>query len=245
MSNTLKRFLFSSDYHGDSCDRKAARALLDFKKIWKPHINVFGGDLWDFRSMRKGASEEDKGASMLADYNMGVDFLHELKPNVFIHGNHDNRLWFLRDHANGLVQDMAAKLCTEIDQECKKLKCRVLPYHRERGILRVGRLKMLHGFFCGINAARQHALWCGSSLFGHVHTIDVASIPTNEGPRVARSVGCLCDLDMSWDNTRPTGMRQAHGWAYGYVDEHTGLYKVYQAEQLGGRWLLPTEFTEI
>lgn len=245
MKTRQKRFLFCSDYHGDMCDRHAARALLEFKRLWKPNITVFGGDLWDFRSIRKGASEEDKHASLLADYNMGLDFLHELKPDVFIHGNHDHRLSFIRDRGHGLMRDAAAKLCTEIDQECRALKCRQLPYHRQRGVFRLGKLKMMHGFYCGVTAARQHAQVYGSVLFGHIHAVDVASIPTLDGPRIARAVGCLCDLQMEWDSTRPSGLRQAHGWAYGFVDDVTGQYKVYQAEQLGGRWLVPTGFTEL
>lgn len=237
-----QRFLFATDFHGDQHDPKAADALLEFKKTWKPHVTVFGGDLWDFRALRKGASEEDKHVSLMRDYRIGLDFLHKFKPNAFVLGNHDARLWYLAERSTGFIQDAAGNLTQQIADECRKMKCRMLPYHRTQNVFRLGRLKMLHGFFCGVNAARQHAQIYGSCLFGHVHTIDIHSIPNLDGPRIARSVGCLCDLDMEWDQTRPSGLRQAHGWAYGFVDSQTGNYKVYQAEKLCGQWFLPTAF---
>jgi len=241
----FKRFLYCADSHGDLIHDESRKKLLKFAEDFKPHYRIHGGDLWDFRSMRKGASEEDRHVSLLADFNLGVDFLHDLKPNVFIHGNHDHRLWFIRDRGTGFMRDAAAKLCSEIDAECKKLGIRQLTYHRQSGVLRIGKLKMLHGFFCGVYAARQHASLYGSCLFGHIHTIDVACVPHLDGPRIARSVGCLCSLNMEWDSTRPSGLRQAHGWAYGVVDSVTGEHKVFQAEQLGGRWFVPTEFAEL
>lgn len=237
-----QRFLFASDFHGDQHDRKAMAALLEFKRLWKPHVTIFGGDLWDFRSLRKGASEEDKQTSLLSDFRIGLEFLHTYKPNAFILGNHDSRLWFMAERAKGFIQDSAIKLVAEIERDCDKMQCRMLPYHRTRNVFSLGRLKMLHGFYCGKYAARQHAELYGTCLFGHVHTIDLHSIPTFEGPRIARAVGCLCDLDMQWDQTRPSGLRQAHGWAYGFVDSVTGQFKVYQAERLGGHWMLPTAF---
>jgi hypothetical protein len=40
-------------------------------------------------------------------------------------------------------------------------------------------------------------------------------------------------------------LRHAHGWAYGVIDEATGQYNVWQAEQIGGKWMLPSNIVEL
>lgn len=237
------KFLVGTDLHGDKQDPGTSRLFLDFCKEWKPKIKVFGGDLWDFRPLRNGADEEEKRQSMQEDYDAGMKFLLDFQPNYFLRGNHDERLWELAEKRKGVLSDYADRGIAEIGIATSKLKCKVLPYHKRDGVLRLGHLKIIHGFACGVYAARATALVYGSTLFGHIHAIDEHAIPGLER-RVARAIGCLCLLDMPYNSRQPNTLRQAHGFAYGLINEKTGSYFVWQAEEVDGTWMLPTQTIE-
>ena len=241
---SLTKFIFASDVHGDQQSVSANEALFKFIDIWKPKIRIFGGDLWDFRPLRKAANEDERRESMAADYEAGIRWLKRFRPHVFLRGNHDERLWELAAADRGVQSDYAMSGVVEITNLVKKMNCKLLQYHHRDGIYRLGSLKMLHGFHCGINAARQTALVYGSSLFGHVHTIDEHSIPGLER-RVARSVGCLCRLSLDYQIRIPSHLRHAHGFAYGVVNERTGHFFVWQAEEVAGKWILPSDIVEL
>jgi hypothetical protein len=241
---SLTRFVFASDLHGDQADKSATAALDQFITVFKPKLRIFGGDLWDFRPLRRKACEDERRESMVADYDAGMRWLKGFKPNYFLRGNHDERLWELAAKDKGVESDYALSGIIEITALLAKMNCKMLPYHNREGVLRIGHLKMLHGFHAGINAARQTALVYGSALFGHVHTIDEHSIPGLER-RVARSVGCLCKLSMDYNIRTPSALRHSHGFAYGVINEKTGCYNVFQAESIDGKWLFPTGFKEL
>jgi hypothetical protein len=242
---SYSRFTFATDLHGDRQDGATVKAFFEIEKQWKPKHRIFGGDLIDLRALRKGASQEEKCESMRSDIDAGRDFLSKWKPTTFLRGNHDERLWDTAASAkDGIVADYAQQGCNDFEALCSRLKINMLPYHKRDGVYRIGHLKMLHGFHCGVYAARQTALIYGSALFGHIHCIDEHSIPGLER-RVARAVGCLCSTDMDYSSRAPNTLRQAHGWAYGVINDRTGDYHVWQAEQIGGTWLLPTELKAI
>lgn len=240
------KFIFSSDLHGDMADAGAVGAFHEFCKVWDPKkkaIRVFGGDLFDFRAIRKGASQEEKSESMRSDVEAGMMFLERYRPKHYLRGNHCERLWELAE-TTGVQADYAQYACMDIESKCKRLKINMLPYHKRHGILKIGHLKMLHGFASGVNAARVTGIVYRSCLFGHIHAILEHSIPDLDHC-VARSVGCLCQLDMPYNARHVNTLRQAHGWAYGLINSKTGSYKVWQAERTDDSWLLPTDTMEI
>lgn len=239
-----ERFIAGFDVHGDQQDKRAVEPFFEFVSIWKPKLKIFGGDLWDFRPLRRKASDDEKRESMRKDFEAGMQFLKRYQPQFFIRGNHDERLWELAERDDGVRSDYAISGITEIHAELAKMKCKMLPYHKRLGVLRIGHLKVLHGFYCGVFSARQHALTYGSCLFGHVHDITEHSIPGLER-RVARCCGCLCDLDMDYAARSPNTLRQAHGWAYGVINSKTGDYHVWQSERINGRFVIPTDITEL
>lgn len=238
-----KKFIFATDVHGDEQDPGAIQVFHQFCDAWDPRrqaLRVMGGDLFDFRAIRRGASVEEQAESMQYDVDAGMMFLERFRPRVFLRGNHDERLWDLAETATGVKQDYAIRGCEDIERKLRGIRCSMLPYHKREGVYRVGHLKMLHGFHSGIYSARQHGLVYGACLFGHIHCIQEHAIPGLER-RVARSVGCLCKLDMPYNARHVNTLRQAHGFAYGLINERTGDYKVWQAEQTGSEWLLPTD----
>jgi len=174
---SFTKFVFATDVHGDMQCPEANAVLFNFIDVYKPKLRVFGGDLWDFRAIRRGASDDEKQESMSADYVAGINWLKRFKPHYFLRGNHDERLWELAAKRKGPCSDYAFSGVVEVTTLTEKMRCKMLPYHHRDGILKIGHMKMLHGFHAGINAARQTALVYGSALFGHVHTIDEHSIP--------------------------------------------------------------------
>lgn len=231
-----ERFIGAFDVHGDKQDPRAVEPFFKFCDIWKPHTRFFGGDAWDFRPLRGKANDDEKRESMRVDFEAGLEFIKRFKPNYFIRGNHDERLWELAESGDGVRTDYARIGTAQIEKELKEMNCRMLPYHKSKGVLRLGHLKILHGFFCGVYAARQHALVYGSCLFGHVHDITEHSIPRLERS-VARACGCLCELDMPYAARTPNTLRQAHGWPYGVINTKTGHYHVFQAEKVAGKFI--------
>lgn len=240
MSSKWKKFIVAFDVHGDMQDKRSVEVFHKFSAIWKPDIRIMGGDLFDFRPLRRKADAEERRESLVKDFESGMEFLKEFGPHYFIRGNHDERLWELAAMRKGIESDYALQGIGEITDELQALKCRMLPYHKRDGVLRLGHLKILHGFHSGIYASRQTALIYGSCLFGHIHTIDEHAIPGLER-RVARACGCLCKLDFDYNARQTLTLRQAHGFAYGIINERTGDYRVWQAEEISGTWILPTD----
>jgi predicted phosphodiesterase len=240
----LIRFICASDNHGDMQDDKAVNVFFKFLEVWKPSLRIHLGDLWDFRPLRTGACDEERRETLRDDYKAGRKFFERFKPHYFLRGNHDERLWELAAKVCGLPSDYARELIGEIEVMTAHHKCQVLPYHKRDGVLRIGHLKMIHGFYCGVYAARQTAMTYGSCLFGHTHVIDEHAIPGLDR-RVARGIGALCKLDMDYNARKPNTLRQAHGFSYGLVNEKTGAYHVTQAEQVDGKWILPVTFKEL
>lgn len=243
MSNWT-RFIAGFDVHGDKQNKAACEVFFRFMKDWKPEIRVMGGDLFDFRPLRRKASEDEKRESMREDFEAGMEFLHQFKPSHFCLGNHDSRLWELAESDKGVESDYAYQGVNDITTTCERMKCKLYPYHKREGIIRIGsHLKILHGFASGVYAARQTALVYGSVLFGHIHVVDEHSIPGLER-RVARCCGCLCELDMDYAARTPSTLRQANGFAYGVVNKKTGLYHVWTAESINGQWMIPSDIAE-
>jgi predicted phosphodiesterase len=235
----LKKFLFASDLHGDLQESEAVDALLDFTKQWKPHIRIFGGDLFDLRPLRRGCSKEERAETIQYDLDAGIKFLSRWKPHHWLRGNHDERLWEFAEH-DGIEGEYAQQGVASLNTLCKRLKIATKPYCKRRGVLELGNLKCLHGYFSGVYAARAHAQVYGSCLFGHIHAIDTANVPGLER-REARSVGCLCKLDMPWNARIPATLRHQHGFAYGVFDEKSGEFELWQSQKTKMGWVAATK----
>lgn len=237
------RFLFCADLHGDMQDAPTVAALLKFKEIWKPHIRILGGDAFDFRPLRAKASKADQQEHIGEDVLAGKRFIEAFRPHHFMLGNHDARLWRTALEGDGLVQELAQHGVNDIERLCKRIGATIHPYDTRRGVLQIGALNFLHGFYVGETAAKRHALCFGPCLFGHCHTISTAPVP-GLTRLVAQCVGALCQLRMDYNSQTPSALAQANGWAYGIISP-SGDYRVWQAEQIDGKWVLPTDTEEL
>lgn len=185
---------------------------------------------------------EKAGACYCVTMPLGT-VVSRLDGKVAFTGNCE-RLWDLAAADKGVESDYAYQGVNDIVTTCERMKCKLYPYHKREGIIRIGsHLKILHGFASGVYAARQTALVYGSVLFGHIHVVDEHSIPGLER-RAARCCGCLCELDMDYAARTPSTLRQANGFAYGVVNKKTGLYHVWTAESINGLWMIPSDIAE-
>jgi hypothetical protein len=242
-----RRFVVASDNHGDMADAKSSAALWEFIKDFKPQVRVHAGDCFDFRNLRRGASDDEKTSSLEDDWSMGSDFFRRFfdgaNQNHFLVGNHDDRLWQFQRSATGLLRDYATDGIKRLQAMAKRSRVNVLPYDSAHGILTLGKLSVLHGYHAGVSACRQHANVYGNCLFGHVHTIESAPVASLE-PAEARSIGCLCKRDMDYINAKTGKLRWAQGWAYGLLFDD-GTYHLQQVRDIGGRFTYATEFKTV
>ena len=234
-----RRFVVASDNHGDMADPAICEALFAFIKDFKPEVRVHAGDCWDFRNLRRGASDDEKAASLVEDWEAGTDFVRRFfdggRSNFFLRGNHDERLWHFSESATGLLRDYARDGIKRVEQLVgRQCKAKMLPYDAAAGVLDLGSLRVIHGYHHGMGAARAHAAIYRNCLFGHVHTIESAPVAALE-PAEARSIGCLCKRDMGYVNAKTGKLRWGQGWAYGLLFEGEGQYQIWQARGINGR----------
>lgn len=241
-----ERFVVVADNHGDMQDDRSVSALWDFLDDFKPTRRVHAGDNWDFRNLRKGASDEEKAASLEDDWEAGTDFLLRFfdggTHNHFLRGNHDQRLWHFAGSATGLLRDYAFDGIKRIEATLRRRKAAMLPYDAEQGILELGSLSILHGYHAGANACRQHAAAYGNSIFGHVHTIESAPVPSRK-PAESRSIGCMCRRDMDYINGKTAKLRWANGWAFGMLFPD-GSYQLFQTRKINDRFYAASDIKE-
>ena len=240
-----RRFVVASDSHGDQIDPATESALLSFVHDFKPQVRIHAGDVFDFRNLRRGASDDEKAHSLEDDWRMGSDFMRRFfdggKENHFLRGNHDERLWHFAHSATGLLRDYAHDGIARVEKLVKQSRARMLPYDSRLGVLKLGALKVIHGYAAGIGAARKHAIVYRNVLFGHTHNCDVASAESDEGVSEARGIGACCRLDMPYNAHQTGKLRHQNAFCYGLLFED-GTYQINQAKKIDGRFYVASDF---
>jgi predicted phosphodiesterase len=234
-----RRFVIAGDTHGDMLDVECAAQFFAFLKDWKPEVRIHSGDLFDFRNLRKGASDDEKAASLIDDWDAGSDFARRFfeggKENHLLRGNHDERLWDFTRSATGLLRDYAADGVKRAEGLMRKCGAKMLPYDSRLGVLDVGHLRVIHGYKSGIGAAAAHARTYRNCFYGHTHDMSVAPVENLDGPAEARGIGCLCKIDMDYNSRQTNKLRHQQGWVYGLLLAD-GTYQAFQAKRIHGKF---------
>jgi len=240
----MKRFVIAPDIHGSESDPRAVEAILAFTSDFKPQIRIISGDLWDFAAIRSGASPEEKTQSMAIDFEDGKRFADKFfkggQENHLMLGNHDVRAYDLCHSIDGTRRDLGVKMVEDIRATARKNKATIYPYDSRHGVLKIGHLTVIHGFHTGMNACAAHSRIYGNVVFGHIHSIETFQTPGLE-QKEARSIGCLCKLDMEYASRKTGKLKWAHGWAYGVI-HGDGTYQINQARDIGGKFYASTDF---
>lgn len=210
----LTRFVAAFDPHGDQCHRPTLKALYRFCDDFKPHIRIAGGDIWDFRRWRTKASKTEKLDLVKPDFDAGMDFIDRFRPHHILLGNHDERAWRVAEDEHHADRELAQALIAGAEKWAKNNGCRLHRYHKRR-VLSVGPLNVLHGFYAGATAGKQHAAVYGPVLFGHIHTDEHTVVPSHPRRRESWSAPGLCERDMDYNAGTPGTLRYSNGWLYG------------------------------
>ena len=240
-----KRFVAVTDSHGDKLDPESDSALTSFMADFKPDVRVHLGDAFDFASLRNGASAEEKAISLDSDWDAGTDFMRRFfsgrGENYFLEGNHDRvRLENFTANGNALIRDAANAGIKKLDQLYKKCRCTAFPYDSRLGVLRIGNLKFIHGYSCGIGATAKHARVYGNVIHGHTHVIECVAVESDLGSKEARAIGAMCRIDMPYNARQMNKLRHANGFAYGFLFD-SGDYQIFQARKIDGRFYAATD----
>jgi hypothetical protein len=238
---SYKKFLVAADNHGSLVSEEAKKKILDFAKSWKPNYKIHLGDLWDFSPLRRGCSPEEKADGISEDYQMGLEFLDEFKPDYLTLGNHDDRIWMNSTKcADGMLREHCAKLAQASEDEFKKRKIKWVPYHISKYLmLPEGGPKLIHGFRATMYPARSHHENWGACIHGHVHKPDVYVARHIEG-QSSFSVGCLADIDqLSYADRTPAKLAWRNGFLYGMINEKTGSWQAWNVIKEGNDWISP------
>lgn len=238
----LTRFTAISDSHGDHIDPKAEAAARAFVADFKPHHKIHLGDCFDLRALRSGASQDEKQEGVGVDVAAGLALLDWYQPDVWLRGNHDERLWKCAEQSrDGNLQLLATQLIDRIEARFEVKGRIVKPYCKRNGIYEWGGVTWLHGYSGGVNATRQTALSYGTSCHGHTH-VPAGPVPVERSDgAVGYSCGCLCKLDLGYNAAHQGTLRQGQGFIYGWLDS-AGRAILNHARPIGGRWVFPTEF---
>lgn len=239
----MTTFTFATDLHGIEQDAKAVAAFLRFTDDFKPKLRVFGGDLWNFAALRRGADEDEKRTRLAEDFAAGLDFLEVYQPDVLLLGNHDQRLWdsVVREGVSksGWLAELAGGYIDQFNKTARKLKIQVRPYNKRDGVYRNGNLAFAHGFGHGATLAENMAKAYGNVVFGHGHKIERVNVMQAGTSVTAYESGALCKTDMDYVRADLSALRQEHGFAYGVVGPTP---EVFQARITNGKALVATGF---
>lgn len=242
IASAWKRWMAVGDVHGDHQDPEAVLAALEWMQHFKPEIRVHGGDNWDLRWLRRGASEQEKRDRVEADLEAGCQFMRDYKPTHFLKGNHDIRL---DDALESDVGSLAAVASMIRDRMVMSIPadCEIFPYCKRHGVMELGNYKIVHGFASGVGAVRKQAQTYGSVLTFHNHRIEQAIHGRWPTADVGWCCGCLCKLDLGYNRASLGTLGQEHGFAYGWVHD-CGEVVVHIARKYVDSWAFPTEMRE-
>lgn len=239
------KFVFFSDNHGDLENTAVSDAFANFLIQFKPDVKIHGGDCFDMVALRKGAAGRDEYMSLEDDLDSGLKFISRFKPDVFLMGNHEDRLYKMRSSAgNGIVRDYCDNTIKLIVNELKSNGCKVIKeYHAEGGVYRLGPIAFVHGYTANTRSVEEHAIHYapvgGACVIGHLHSIQQVNAKKHGGA-VGFCGGCFCQKDkMTYSKNNLGTSKWGNGWIYGWVKGKD--WKILQAHKVGGHWLAPTD----
>ena len=228
----MRRGIIISDRHHDEKEEFHPAYLLvkQFAKEWNPDFVVDLGDTLDL-SYFSSFNKED--VSLLGNCNWEKDvellrreddeWLEICSDFTRLQGNHDYRAEKMGDKIPAFRQSLDYEWRFNVAKNGIK-------YVRELDQpLRVGKLNLLHGWWCNkYHAAKHVAEYSGNCCYGHVHKFQSESkvLHAQDKAIMAQSLGCLCDLNPEWLRGRPANWQHGFGIVYLQDNGNFNLYGV-------------------
>lgn len=231
----LRKIIAIPDIQVPKHDHAALATALSIIRGEKPDEVILIGDVVDLQSVSRFAPLNWTEAAMTAAEelqaaNEVLDVIDDAIPKkarkIYLEGNHDRRLelWFIQHaprlgenfNGNNIVQQLSLD-----KRKYQYIKVSQQPY-------RIGKVGFIHGWFTNIHHAKKTIEKGGQNLiYGHCHDFSVftGSHLDKEAPRLAMSIGCLCDFRQVYLDSRP--MNWMHGIGLFYIDDKTGRFWPY------------------
>jgi hypothetical protein len=217
-----ERFMVIADDHGLFQHRGAVSAALAFAKDYKPTVRIHLGDALNLSCLRGNADDSDLIENIEADFVAMESLASEYKPTVYLQGNHEHRLAKAMRGYNSVVRHHCGQLIDRLEVAMRPAKC--YPYGKSVGVHTYGDTKFIHGYAVGERAIKTTGQdYQSNVVMGHVHRFEARSVPCFGRNIMAYSIGCLCELEMPYNETHMGTFAQRQGWAYGTKDHHGRL----------------------
>ena len=218
------KFLICSCSHGHLANKDACNDLLKFKADYKPDVTVHAGDFIDAGAfMGNGKGSETPADNIWNDISDGLEFVRRLEPNVLFCGNHEDRLWKIKESTNEVKAWAASTVIDKLESFARQIGAELVEYGSmsdPSSYRRLGPLAVGHGWSFGKNAEQEHAQMTGQpTAIGHVHRMQSMPAYGFSAPP-GYSVGCLCDIPkMTYAKNRKATAGWTNGFAYGEFSE--------------------------
>lgn len=231
------KFLALGCSHGQYADPDCLAEILRFKKSFKPNLTMHLGDALDFTAFRSGAKgTKDAGEKVELDLGAGLDFLKQLKPNVYFLGNHEDRINRYIGHPDAIISYAASKVMSEVEQLCRKTKTEIVPYDIDLGWRQFGDTLFGHGYMYNQNAVRDHAETFGKCVFAHLHRTGLEKARQRNGA-TGYCVGWLGRKQAAgYAKTFRSRLAWNNGYTYGYYNDKYTIVNLVEKHPTAG-WL--------
>lgn len=236
-----KRFAVVGCSHGTAIDPVAAKAVLKFKKDFKPNLFIHAGDFIDAEAFM-GNGKGD-GESIAPDIQAGLEFLEEGQFNVVLNGNHEDRIWRLVHSKNEIVAECSMYLKNKILKTCKGLKAKHLEYSGIEQKYLFSNALVTHGTIYNENSCRDMAEMYNEAnvvIFAHTHKAGFAKGRRSDNPS-GYCVGTLARKGaLEYAKTRRSTLAWSQAIVYGEYSDDICIPHIYvHPQQLDGQpWLI-------
>lgn len=226
--STAKKFWIGFDRHTPYHDPKIDRIALDFLDDFKPSIRVAGGD---WQTVDQVSNFNNEGDVDLEDeFAVNREAIEKFKITHYMEGNHEERL---RRIGLKLDRRLRSLVALESNLHLKAMGIPLIPYHPRKGVLRLGKLKVLHGFFATEYMAKKTSSIYGTCVFGHTHRFQTFQSKEAFESHVGFAVGLMGKIDQPYTEGRaPMGWTQ--GFCFGYLHRN-GWFDLYMVRIYGSQ----------
>ena len=228
--HTARRALFLFDLHVPTESKKCIAIAKEFRDDFRPDIVVAGGDWQNVDQLDRFSNESE--TALLDEFEKVKYYVELFGVTHYLEGNHEERLRRI-----GLTDKrLRSLLSLDRNLELSKRGIPIFPYHPKKGILKLGKLKVLHGFYTNKYVAAKTAEAFGCCIFGHSHVFQTYTPKISDKWSTGWSIGCMCELIPSYmEKYGPNGWM--NGFAFGYIYK-SGNFSLYPVRIIGGRIMI-------
>lgn len=222
----LEKILFIPDCHIPYQDKRAFQIMMKVAKVFKPNHVIIMGDFIDMYSVSSHDKNPRRANRLELEVADTIESLKEVKKlgaknNVFIAGNHEDRLTrYLMQKAPELFDTVNIQKILELD----KLGFSYIPY---RSHYKIGKLFVTHDTGkAGVNAHKQALdAYHRSVVIGHTHRFGMIIQGDADGDRhVGAMFGWLGDIKkVDYMHNINAIKDWSLGFGVGYLDRTTGF----------------------